>query len=49
MTISDIIAIVSFVVSISSTILVFFERFSFNRRIRTLENKIAAIGTSLTR
>lgn len=49
MTAPDMIAIIALIVSVSSTILVFFERLAFNRRIRALEDKIAAIGTSLTR
>lgn len=42
-------AIAAIIISVASTMVVFFERAALNRRIRSLEYKIHAIGTSLTR
>lgn len=41
-------ALAAIIISVASTIIVFFERLSFDRRIREMEKRINAIGISLT-
>ncbi len=44
---AEALALAAIIMSLASTLLVFFERLSFNRRIRETEKKIASIGSSI--